>query len=41
MKSFTLQGLNALLKGKTEGDTNQNLTGLEQIDKASSSVELA
>ena len=34
MKSFTIQEINEILKGELVGDTNQQITGLEQLDKA-------
>ncbi|EDP70868.1 UDP-3-O-[3-fatty acid] glucosamine N-acyltransferase [Flavobacteriales bacterium ALC-1] len=34
MKSFTIQEINALLNGEIVGETTQNISGLEQIQKA-------
>lgn len=35
MKSFTIQEINQILKGNLIGNTNQNITGPEQLEKAS------
>ena len=34
MKSFTIQEINEILKGELVGDTNQQITGPEQLEKA-------
>ena len=34
MKSFTIQEINTILKGELVGDTNQKITGPEQLEKA-------
>jgi len=34
MKSFTIQEINQILKGNLVGNTNQNITGPEQLEKA-------
>jgi len=37
MKSFTIQEINEILGGELVGDTDQNILGLEEIDKADNS----
>ena len=37
MKSFTIQEINAILGGELIGNTDQKISGLEEIEKAGNS----